>query len=49
MCGGKVQGTFAQKYENCELCDFFRSVKEEEGPAYQLSIILLNKLKAFEK
>lgn len=49
MCGGKVQGTFAQKYENCELCDFFRSVKEEEGPAYQLSIILLNKVKAFEK
>ncbi|HUO77689.1 MAG TPA: hypothetical protein VMU21_08950 [Thermodesulfovibrionales bacterium] len=49
MCGGKVQGTFAQKYENCELCDFFRSVKEEEGPAYQLSIVLLNKVRAFEK
>jgi hypothetical protein len=49
MCGGKVQGTFAQKYENCELCDFFRSVKEEEGPAYQLSIVLLNKVKAFKK
>jgi len=49
MCGGKVQGTFAQKYENCELCDFFRSVKEEEGAAYQLSIVLLNKVKAFKK
>jgi hypothetical protein len=49
MCGGRVQGTFAQKYQNCDLCDFFRAVKEEEGPAYQLLIVLLNKIKAFEK
>ena len=49
MCGGKVQGTFAQKYENCEVCDFFKTVKREEGPAYQLSIVLLNKMRAFER
>ncbi len=49
MCGGKVQGTFAQKYENCEVCDFFKTVKKEEGASYQLSIVLLNKLRAFEK
>ncbi|MBI5102871.1 MAG: hypothetical protein HZB33_13690 [Nitrospirae bacterium] len=49
MCGGKVQGTFAQKYANCEVCDFFRSVKEEEGSAYELSIVLLGKTKAFGK
>ncbi len=49
MCGGKIQGTFAQKYENCEKCNFFQMVKKEEGPAYELSIVLLNKMKAFEK
>ncbi len=48
MCGGKVQGTFAQKFKNCEVCEFFKAVKKEEGPSYDMSIILLNKLKAFE-
>jgi hypothetical protein len=45
MCGGKVQGTFAQKYDNCESCEFFRTVKEEEGPSYNLSIVLLRKIR----
>jgi len=45
MCGGKLQGTFAQKYENCLLCDFYQKVKEEEGTRYQLSITLLNRLR----
>jgi hypothetical protein len=27
LCGGKVQGTFAQKYGNCVICDFFKIVK----------------------
>ncbi|HAM52585.1 MAG TPA: hypothetical protein DCP92_18495 [Nitrospiraceae bacterium] len=49
MCGERVQGTFAQKYQNCYLCDFFSAVKEEEGPAYQSSIILLSKIRTFEK
>ncbi len=48
FCGGKIQGTFAQKYSNCELCDFFKAVRKEEDGDYQMSIILLNKLKAFE-
>ena len=48
LCGGKVQGTFAQKYNNCELCDFFKSVKGEEEGTYELSIVLLNRLRAFE-
>ena len=47
LCGGKVQGTFAQKYSNCEVCDFFKSVKKEENGTYQMSIVLLNKLRAF--
>ncbi len=28
FCEGKVQGTFAQKYEDCGKCDFYRSVKK---------------------
>ncbi|MBI4824559.1 MAG: hypothetical protein HY805_10080 [Nitrospirae bacterium] len=44
-CGGDVQGSFAQKYKNCELCDFYQTVRREEGANYQISILLLNKLK----
>lgn len=44
MCGGKVQGTFAQKYGNCVICDFFKQVKEEEAEHFILSSVLLDKL-----
>ena len=44
MCGGVVQGSFAQKYGNCVICDFFRSVKEDEGRDFILSSELLEKL-----
>ncbi len=30
MCGGKVQGTFAEKKLTCLSCEFFRQVKTEE-------------------
>jgi len=30
-CGGEVQGTYAQKRENCISCEFHRMVREEEG------------------
>ncbi len=30
MCGGKVQGTFAEKVDSCALCEFYHQVKEEE-------------------
>jgi hypothetical protein len=49
MCGGKVQGTFAQKNQNCAICDFFKTVKEEEHSAYELSIVLLNRIKSFKR
>lgn len=45
MCGGIVQGTFAKKYENCVKCDFYRMVKDEEHSGFELSVILLGKLK----
>jgi methyl-accepting chemotaxis protein len=31
LCGGKVQGTFAQKSQSCVNCDFYQKVREEEG------------------
>jgi hypothetical protein len=45
MCGGKVQGTFAQKYGNCVICDFFKQIKEEEAEHFTLSSVLLEQLK----
>lgn len=30
-CGGKVQGTFAEKRKSCVTCDFYKHVQEEEG------------------
>lgn len=45
LCGGKEQGTFAQKYHNCEKCDFYLHVKKEEGPKFKLSVVLLGMLK----
>ncbi len=32
LCGGKIQGTYAQKLNNCWRCDFMNSVKREEEP-----------------
>ncbi|MCC6526105.1 MAG: hypothetical protein IT373_25890 [Polyangiaceae bacterium] len=26
LCGGEVQGTFAEKLGNCQMCDFYRQV-----------------------
>jgi hypothetical protein len=33
FCGGKVQGTFADKRESCLSCGFFKKVQAEEGTA----------------
>jgi len=45
MCQGETQGTFSQKYKNCEVCDFYQLVRREEGPGFIYSIILLGRLK----
>src|SRR5271165_6488776 len=34
LCGGKIQGTFAQKAVNCMACEFYRAVRREEGAAF---------------
>jgi hypothetical protein len=44
MCGGQPQGTFAQKYKNCEQCKFYKEVKVEEGSGFQFAVVLLGKL-----
>ncbi len=31
LCGGAVQGTFAAKLGNCNKCEFFQLVANEEG------------------
>ena len=45
LCKGEVQGTFAKKFENCERCDFYHQVREEEFPQFVFSSVLLSKLK----
>jgi hypothetical protein len=31
MCNGEVKGTFALKFRDCAICDFYCMVREEEG------------------
>jgi len=44
LCGGKVQGSFAQKITSCAQCEFHKSVKREEGAA--VKIMLPNSVRA---
>lgn len=44
LCQSSIQGTFAQKYQSCEQCDFYAVVKEEEFPKFILSALLLKKI-----
>ncbi len=38
LCGGMVQGTQAQKVDNCKECDFYKKVKAEEGDNFEPGI-----------
>lgn len=44
LCGGQEQGSFAQKFHNCEKCDFYLQVRREEGVKFSLSVLLIKKL-----
>lgn len=35
LCGGQVQGSWAEKLMDCAKCDFYNLVKLEEGEAFQ--------------
>ena len=50
FCGGRVQGTEAQKQQTCWRCDFIQQVKqEEEQAAHGFSITALGMRKVLEK
>jgi hypothetical protein len=36
LCGGKVQGEYAAKAVSCMACEFFKVVKQEEGPKFTI-------------
>ncbi len=40
LCNGKVQETFAKKYDDCVECEFYKKVKNEEASLFQLSASL---------
>jgi hypothetical protein len=44
LCGGTVQGTFAQKSLNCLRCDFYKTVQREEGSSLASSHKILDML-----
>jgi hypothetical protein len=48
FCKGEVQGTFAQKYRDCTLCDFFRQVRQEEGSDFETALVLLKRIKVLK-
>jgi hypothetical protein len=43
MCGGNMQGTFNEKFKLCGGCNFYNSVKAEEGGEMIPSVLLLEK------
>ncbi len=45
LCGGQVQGTFALKMANCMECEFFLSVRQEQGQEFADPRMLLGKLR----
>lgn len=44
LCGGKEQGTFAQKLHNCLQCDFYLLVRKEEGKNFMPAQEILKKV-----
>ena len=45
LCGGRVQGTYAQKFQNCTECDFYSRIRKEEGLRFELAAVLLPKVR----
>jgi hypothetical protein len=44
LCGGKVQGVYAEKVGNCMKCEFYQSVRTEEGAGFASSQVIMDKL-----
>lgn len=47
LCGGKVQGSFAEKYMSCLNCDFYKQVEAEESDKFKKASELHMYLKQF--
>ncbi|MGD0883613.1 MAG: two-CW domain-containing protein [Thermodesulfovibrionales bacterium] len=45
LCKDEVQGTYAQKFKNCQKCDFYEKVRGEQYPRFEFSSTLLSRLK----
>lgn len=45
LCGGKVQGSFEKKFQDCEKCEVYAAVRHEEFPNFQFSSTLLARLR----
>jgi hypothetical protein len=41
LCGSKIQGSFAAKYDTCKNCDFYQLVQKDEYPEFKLAGSLL--------
>ena len=51
LCGGKIQGTYAEKYRDCSKCDFYMKVKSEENSHFKMTstlITMLNQVLVFD-
>ena len=46
LCKGEIQGSFAIKFQECEKCDFYIKVREEEWPEFVYSSTLLKRLRS---
>jgi len=44
LCRGAVQGKFGEKTEDCMECEFYHSVRSEEGAAFTFTATLLARL-----
>ncbi len=40
ICDGEVQGTYTEKFKDCEQCDFYLSVIDEEYRMFKLPVML---------
>ena len=50
LCGGRIQGAYAQKLANCWRCDFMNAVKQEEdSAALGFSVTRLGMERSLEK
>ena len=48
FCRGEMKCIFAKNIKSCSACDFYKAVRREEFPDFQLSAVILEKLRESE-